>query len=375
MKKIYFDHSATTPISQDILDHMYKILKENYGNPSSIHQFGQSSRALIENARRQIALAIGASPKEIFFTSGGTESNNIVIKNILKPGDHLIISSIEHPAIMKPAEELQKKNIEVTFVKPNGDGIVSTDDIKNSIQDNTKLVSIMMVNNELGTINPIEKFSEILTDKKILLHTDAVQAFGKIPLDVSKLRIDLLSLSGHKFYGPKGIGILYKKNNVPLTGLITGGGQEQDIRAGTENVAGISAIGLAAEKASENLSTHSKKIIDITNYFIEKLNAVNINYQINGNNRVPGVLNISFPKMSGQILMINLDLLGIAVSYGAACSSGTPKPPKVLLETGLSPDLAKCSIRISFGHQNTYEEIDYFIDSLKSILLKEKQGA
>tara|TARA_Y100001968_G_scaffold122919_1_gene111852 strand:+ start:2131 stop:3258 length:1128 start_codon:yes stop_codon:yes gene_type:complete len=374
MKQIYFDHSATTPISEDILEHMYQVLKNNFGNPSSIHQFGQSSRALIENARRQIAITIGASPKEIYFTGGGSESNNIVIKNILNPGDHLITSSIEHPAILKPAEELQKNGVEVSFVKPNSDGIIQTKDVIKSIKDNTKLISIMMVNNELGTINPIKEYSQSINNKGILLHTDAVQAFGKIPLNVSELNVDVLSLSGHKFYGPKGVGILYKKNNIPLTGLITGGGQEQDLRAGTENVAGISAIGIAAEKSFNNLENNSKKITEITDYFLSKLINENITHKINGSNRVPGVLNISFPKISGQILMINLDLLGIAVSYGAACSSGTPKPPKVLLETGLPSELAKSSIRISFGKDNTIEEIDYFIDSLKSILSKELKG-
>lgn len=374
MKQIYFDHSATTPISEDILEHMYQVLKNNFGNPSSIHQFGQSSRALIENARRQIAITIGASPKEIYFTGGGSESNNIVIKNILNPGDHLITSSIEHPAILKPAEELQKNGVEVSFVKPNSDGIIQTKDVIKSIKDNTKLISIMMVNNELGTINPIKEYSQSIKNKGILLHTDAVQAFGKIPLNVSELNVDVLSLSGHKFYGPKGVGILYKKNNIPLTGLITGGGQEQDLRAGTENVAGISAIGIAAEKSFKNLENNSKKITEITDYFLSKLINENITHKINGSNRVPGVLNISFPKISGQILMINLDLLGIAVSYGAACSSGTPKPPKVLLETGLPSELAKSSIRISFGKDNTIEEIDYFIDSLKSILSKELKG-
>ena len=374
MKQIYFDHSATTPISEDILEHMYQVLKNNFGNPSSIHQFGQSSRALIENARRQIAITIGASPKEIYFTGGGSESNNIVIKNILNPGDHLITSSIEHPAILKPAEELQKNGVEVSFVKPNSDGIIQTKDVIKSIKDNTKLISIMMVNNELGTINPIKEYSQSINNKGILLHTDAVQAFGKIPLNVSELNVDVLSLSGHKFYGPKGVGILYKKNNIPLTGLITGGGQEQDLRAGTENVAGISAIGIAAEKSFKNLENNSKKITEITDYFLSKLINENITHKINGSNRVPGVLNISFPKISGQILMINLDLLGIAVSYGAACSSGTPKPPKVLLETGLPSELAKSSIRISFGKDNTIEEIDYFIDSLKSILSKELKG-
>ena len=374
MKQIYFDHSATTPISEDILEHMYQVLKNNFGNPSSIHQFGQSSRALIENARRQIAITIGASPKEIYFTGGGSESNNIVIKNILNPGDHLITSSIEHPAILKPAEELQKNGVEVSFVKPNSDGIIQTKDVIKSIKDNTKLISIMMVNNELGTINPIKEYSQSIKNKGILLHTDAVQAFGKIPLNVSELNVDVLSLSGHKFYGPKGVGILYKKNNIPLTGLITGGGQEQDLRAGTENVAGISAIGIAAEKSFNNLENNSKKITEITDYFLSKLINENITHKINGSNRVPGVLNISFPKISGQILMINLDLLGIAVSYGAACSSGTPKPPKVLLETGLPSELAKSSIRISFGKDNTIEEIDYFIDSLKSILSKELKG-
>ena len=374
MKKIYFDHAATTPISSEVLDYMYQILKNNFGNPSSIHQFGQSSRALIENARIQISKAIVCSPKEIFFTGGASESNNIVIKKNLTPGDHLITTSIEHPSVLKPAEELKKIGIDVTFIKPDSSGIIHHDRIKNSIKDNTKLISVMMVNNELGTINPINHISKVAKDNNILFHTDAVQAFSKIPLDISKLDIDFLSLSGHKFYSPKGIGILYKKNNIALSGLITGGGQEKDIKAGTENIAGIAAIGLASEIASNKFEKNVSKLQSITDYFLIRLKEKNISHNINGINQVPGILNISFPEISGQILMINLDLLGIAVSYGSACSSGTPKPPRVLLETGLSQNLAKSSIRISFGTNNTKNEIDYFIESLLSILSKELQG-
>ena len=369
MNKIYFDHAATTPISNDVLNHMFQILEKNYGNPSSIHQLGQSSRALVENSRRQIAKAINCSSKEIFFTSGGTESNNITIKNLLQPGDHLITSSIEHPAILKPAEDLAQNGIEVSYVKPNKYGIIEPDKIEKEIKKNTKLISIMMVNNEMGTINPLEEIS--LIKNSVLLHTDAVQAFGKIPLDVSKMGIDLLSLSGHKFYGPKGVGILYKKNNISLKGLITGGGQEQEICAGTENVAGISSIGLAAENIVKDLKKNRSFLNELTNYLTKSLKNHDINFVINGKNRVPGLLNISFPEMLGQNLMMNLDLHGIAVSYGAACSSGTPKPPRVLLETGIESNLAKSSIRISFGKDNTKEEIDYFINSIVSILSKE----
>ena len=372
MNKIYFDHAATTPISNEVLNHMFQILEKNYGNPSSIHQLGQSSRALIENSRRQIAKAINCSSKEIFFTSGGTESNNITIKNLLQKGDHLITSSIEHPAILKPAEDLIQNGIEVSYVKPNSKGIIETKQIKKKIKNNTKLISIMMVNNEMGTINPLEEIS--LIKNNVLLHTDAVQAFGKIPLDVSKIGIDLLSLSGHKFYGPKGVGILYKKNNISLKGLITGGGQEQEICAGTENVAGISAIGLAAKNILIDLNKNISLLNNLTDHLINSLKNKKINFIINGENRVPGLLNISFPKMLGQNLMMNLDLLGIAVSYGAACSSGAPKPPRVLLETGVESDIAKSSIRISFGKDNTKEEIDFFVNSIQSILSKESKN-
>lgn len=373
MKQIYCDHSATTPVAPEVLELMDEILKNNFGNPSSIHRYGQSAKAVIEKARIQIADALICSPGEIFFTGGGSESNNTVLKGFLKSGDHFITSSIEHPSILIPAEELQKSGIDVTYVKPDQNGIIQLDSILNEIKENTKLISVMFVNNELGTINSIAEIGDLAKSHNILFHTDAVQAFGKIPLNVSEMSIDLLSISAHKLYGPKGVGILYMRNSNSIDPLISGGGQEKNIRAGTENVAGIAGLGLAAKIAVKNIALMTEKLNNLTIQFLEGLYSSNFEFFVNGVNLIPGVLNITFPGVSGQNLMINLDLKGIAISYGAACASGTSKPPRVLLETGMPPEHAECSIRISFGKSNQIEDVDFIIEAMEKVIPRIKK--
>ena len=373
MKQIYCDHSATTPVAPKVMDFMTDIMKNYFGNPSSIHRFGQSAKVVIEKARKQSAQALGCTPGNIFFTGGGSESNNTVLKGILTPGDHFITSSIEHPSILIPAKELQKSGIEVTFVKPDKDGIIQFESIESEIKHNTKLISIMMVNNELGTINPIEKINTITKSHNIQFHTDAVQAFGKIPIDLSILPLDFLSISAHKFYGPKGVGILYIKKETDIFPLISGGGQEKNIRAGTENIVGIAGMGLAAELIISEMKSNTNNLNKLTEYFLKKLKSTGIDFNINGINLIPGVFNITFPEVAGQDLMINMDIEGIAISYGAACASGTAKPPGVLLEIGISPELAKCSVRISFGKSNSIQDIDFIIEKIKLIISRLKK--
>ncbi len=373
MKQIYCDHSATTPVAPKVVDFMTNIMKNYFGNPSSIHRFGQSAKVVIEKARKQSAHALGCSPGNIFFTGGGSESNNTVLKGILTPGDHFITSSIEHPSILLPAKELQESGIEVTFVKPDKDGIIQPESIETEIKHNTKLISIMMVNNELGTINPIEDIYSLSKSHNIQFHTDAVQAFGKIPIDLSILDLDFLSISAHKFYGPKGVGILYIKKETDIFPLISGGGQEKNIRAGTENIVGIAGMGLAAELIISEMRSNTNNLNKLTEYFFKNLKSIGIDFNINGINQIPGVLNITFPSVAGQDLMINMDIEGIAISYGAACASGTAKPPGVLLEIGISPELAKCSVRISFGKSNNMQDIDIIIEKIKLIIPRIKK--
>ena len=292
----YFDNCATTPVKPEVLDLLNKINNQIYGNASSIYSSGKKSRALIEKARYQVASSIKADPEQIIFMSGGTEANNQVLWSLLeKDRPHVISNQIEHSAVNKVLHHLSSFGIEYTFADLNCDGTISVDSILKSIKSNTSLICLMMANNEIGSIQPLNEVVQIAKEKRIMVHTDAVQCMGKIELNVSKLGVDFLTLSAHKFYGPKGVGILYKKNNISLKGLITGGGQEQEICAGTENVAGISSIGLAAENIVKNLKKNRSYLTELTNYLIKSLKNHDINFVINGKNRVPGLLNISFP--------------------------------------------------------------------------------
>tara|TARA_X000001036_G_scaffold164246_1_gene155887 strand:- start:856 stop:1989 length:1134 start_codon:yes stop_codon:yes gene_type:complete len=368
MNNLYFDIAATTPLDYNVSELMNEIQKTTFGNPSSIHQFGQKSRSLIETARRQMASSLNCKPNEIIFTSGGSESNNLVLKGFLKKGDHFITSSYEHPAIIKVAQELEKQGVEVSYIKPNASGVIQTNDIESAIRKNTKLISIMHVNNELGCLNPIPTIVDMAKQKNIRVHTDAVQLIGKQPLNINTLNIDFLSIAAHKYYGPKGIGALFIKSGNLLDSVLQGGGQEKNLRPGTENIPGIVGMGLATQIAIEDSEKNAKKILQLENLFLDELNTKNITYKLNGQNRIPGILNITFPNMLGQTLVMKLDLHGIAVSFGSACSSGTPKPSEVLLNLGLSKDEALKTIRISIGKFHTKNDIHELVNILQEVL-------
>jgi len=372
MNKLYFDIAATTPLDSNVSMLMTEIQNTIFGNPSSIHQFGQKSRSLIEKARRQISKSLNCKPNEIIFTSGGSESNNLVLHGFLKEGDHLITSSYEHPAIMKVAQELEKNNVEVTYINPRQDGIINPTDVEQAIKKNTKLISIMYVNNELGCINPLSEIVAIAQKKNIKVHTDAVQLIGKKELNLSVINVDFMSIAAHKYYGPKGVGALFIKSGNSLNSTLQGGGQEKNLRPGTENVAGISGMGLATQIAIKNIKKNSDVILKLENLFLDLLNKHQIIHQVNGKNRLPGIINITFPIL-GQTLVMKLDLEGIAVSFGSACSSGTPKASKVLLDLGLTDDKALKTIRISIGKFHTEDDIYSLVKVLNQILNPENQ--
>ena len=365
---LYFDIAATTPIDRDVANLINTINLENFGNPSSIHSFGQKSHNIIEKSRKTISEILKCNSSEIYFTSGGSESNNIVLKGILSPGDHFITSSYEHPSVLGLTDELENNNIKITFIRPNNHGVIEAKKIEDSIRENTKLISIMYVNNELGTINPINDIGEIAYNNNILFHSDAVQFVGKEKIDLSKLKIDFISIGAHKFYGPKGIGALYCKNGRILKPLISGGGQESGIRAGTENVSFIAGMSLALEIADKRYHKNKDNILKLEKYFLDLLEKSKIDYRINGSERIPGIINITFFGIKGQDLLMNLDMLNIAISYGSACSSGTTSVPLALLESGLSKNEARCSVRISIGKFITKENIDKLILELVKIV-------
>ena len=371
MNNLYFDIAATTPLDHDVSKLITEIQNTAFGNPSSIHQFGQKSRSLIEKARRQIAKSLNCKPSELIFTGGGSESNNLILKGFLGKGDHLITSSYEHPAITKVAQELEEDGVEVTYIKPNADGIIHVNDVESAIKKNTTLISIMYVNNELGCINPISDIIKMAKRNDIKIHTDAVQLIGKQPFNLNSLNVDFLSIAPHKYYGPKGVGALFIRSGNLLNSIFQGGGQEKNIRPGTENISGIVGMGLATEKAIKDVEKNSKKILELEELFIKKLNENNIRYKVNGKYRIPGILNITFPNILGQTLVMKLDLNGVAVSFGSACSSGTPKPSKVLLNLGLSDEEALRTIRISIGKFHTKDDINNLANILSKILYKE----
>lgn len=355
----YFDICATTPIDEKVLEFI-NANNNIFGNPSSIHNFGQKSRTIIERSRIKLSKSINSLSSEIIFTCNGSISNNMALIGILDRGDHLITSSYEHPAVSKACNFLENKGVDISYIKPNSSGQILVDDIENAIKDNTRMVSIMMVNNEIGTINPIADISKMLNNKKIIFHTDAVQAMGKIKINVRDLNVDLLSLSGHKFYGPKGVGILFVKENTPLKPMLFGGGQESDFFPGTENIVNIGAIGEAASICNENLSSNTTKIKNLETLFLNILLENNIDFKINGSKRAPGILNINFRNINYQSFIINLDMRGFAISAGSACSSGSIKGSKTLSEIGLSDSEIKSSCRISFSKNHSLDDVKHF---------------
>jgi len=370
---IYLDYCSTTPIDKLVIKTMRKVDSKIFGNPSSIHQFGQKAKALIESSRRDLAKSIGVSPDEIIFTSSGTEANNLVLWDVLqKGGKHIIISNIEHPCISKTCLVLEKFGIKITKIPVNKDGVININDLVKSIQKNTALVSIMTVNNEIGTIQPIEEIIKICNLNKIKFHTDAVQALGKIDLNYKNNCPDSASFSAHKIYGPKGIGALFVKKGLKINPLIYGGSQEMQLRAGTENLSGIAGFGIASKISNEMLKVESNRLNKLTSFLKKKIIATFKSVIFYGNNsdQIPGLVSLGLPDINAKDLLIKLDLDGFAVSTGAACSSGINTTSDVLKAIGLSKDLSSSVLRISIGRYTKESDLINFINSLKFNLKK-----
>ena len=370
----YFDHSATTPLLPEVSELMDHVNKDIYGNPSSIYSIGRKSRSIIENARKQIAESISAKSEQIIFTSGGTEANNQVFWSLInKDKNHVVSNVIEHPAVIKVLEFLENLGLDHDLIDVRKDGIISVDDISKAIKPETCLISLMLANNEIGTLQPVEEIVSIAKERDVLVHTDAVQCLGKIKVDVSSLGVDFLSLSAHKFYGPKGIGILYVKNPEKFSSLIIGGGQEKNLRAGTENISAIAGMGLAAETITSSLDKKTASLIKFEQQLKNGLNNFFKNTIYNGNQskKLPGLVNISFPGNRSSIIMKKLDRADIAVSNGSACGSGDIKPSPILSAIGLDDSMNLSTLRFSFGSSNTSQQVDYLLNELESILIKE----
>lgn len=371
---IYFDNAATTKLDDEVLKEMMPYLTNMYGNASAIYELGRESRKAIEDAREKVAKVLNCEVGEVYFTSCGSESDNTAIKEIArankKNGNHIITSKIEHPAVIETCEQLKKEGFEITYIGVDEKGIVDLEEIKRAIKPTTILISIMFANNEIGTVEPIKEIGKIAKEHEIVFHTDAVQAVGNVRIDVEDMNIDSLSLSGHKFYGPKGVGVLYVKREIEFQSFINGGHQERNKRAGTENVAGIVGIGKAIELAYQNLDEHNKKITELRDYFINQITAKIPKVKINGDmiNRLPGNVNISFKGVDAEGLLLNLDLKKICASSGSACSAGSLEPSRVLLAIGLEKEMAKSSLRVTIGKYNTKEEVNYLIESLEEIV-------
>ncbi|HIT26783.1 MAG TPA: cysteine desulfurase NifS [Candidatus Ornithoclostridium excrementipullorum] len=371
--RIYLDNSATTFTDPEVLEEMLPYFTEVYGNGSSQHFFGRDALKAIDNAREKVARAINCKPNEIYFTSGGTESDNWAIKGIArahrKKGKHIITSVIEHPAVIKTCEALEREGFEVTYVKVDGEGFVSPADIEAAIREDTILISIMTANNEMGTIQPIREIGAIAKAHRIPFHTDAVQAIGNVPIDVVADNIDMLSMSAHKFYGPKGVGVLYKRNGIKIDRFMDGGEQERNMRASTLNTPGIVGLGKAIEMAVADMDKHNAHIASLRDEFVrqvtERIPEVKLNGAKDFSKRLASNANFSFKYIEGESILMRLDLAGIAVSSGSACSSGSLEPSYVLLSLGVPIELAHGSIRFSFGKNNTMEEVNYTVDKLE----------
>lgn len=376
MKRIYLDYAATTPVDKEVLEAMEPYFLEKFGNPSSIHFFGQSAKKAIEDARGKIASFIGAKEEEIIFTSGGTESNNTALfglRQVKAPrGGHIVTSAIEHHAVIEPLLSLEKEGCKVTYVKPDKFGMVCVEDIKKAITDKTFLISVMHANNEIGTIQPIKEISEIARGKGIIFHTDAVQTVGHIPVNVDDLGVDLLSLSAHKFYGPKGVGCLYVRKGVKIEPFLKGGGQEAHRRASTENVSGIVGLGKAIELCSRNMQKEMNAQIDLRDKLIKGINEKIENVYLNGHPelRLPNNVNFSIEYIEGESMLLSLDTLGIAASTGSACTSGDLEPSHVLLAIGRPHELCHGSIRFTLGRFNSSTDIDRLLEVFPKVVSK-----
>lgn len=374
MRKVYLDHSATTPVHPEVLEAMLPYYKEKFGNPSSIHEYGKVAKIALEEAREKVAKLFNCSPYEIYFTSGGTESDNLAIKGVAfankKKGKHIITSSVEHHAVLESCKFLKKEGYEITYLPVDRWGLVDPDDLRKNIKDDTILVSIMHVNNETGTIQPIEELVRIAKEKGVYFHTDAVQSAGKIPIDVQELPIDLASISGHKIYGPKGVGAIYIRKGTRIIPLSHGGHHERSRRAGTENIPGIVGLGKAVEMVLKDMDKHNKHLKNLTETFFKKLKETVKDIQLNGHpeKRIPSTLNISFKGVEGESIILSLDMERVAVASGSACTSGSLEPSHVLSAMRIEPAVAQSSIRFSFGRENVIDDVDYTLSVLPEII-------
>ena len=382
MRKIYLDNSATTRVDDEVVGEMLPFFTEQFGNASSTHQWGQRAKQAIEEARNQVAMLLNSTPNEITFVSGGTEADNLAIMGIAEAhgdkGRHIITSRIEHPAVLATCAHLEKVGWKVTYLPVYGEGIVRLDDLRNAMTDETVLITIMHSNNELGTLQPIREIGELVREQReagrrhIYFHTDAVQSIGKVAVDVRELGVDLLSLTAHKFHGPKGIGVLYLRRGVRISPQTYGGHHERDRRAGTESVPLIAGIGKAAELARLHLAERSGHLRNLRDYLEQELFRIIPDITRNGDaeRRLPSIANLNFDHVEGEGLQISLDLKGVAVSTGSACSSGSTEPSHVLVAIGLSQDTGHGSLRFSFGKDNTKEDVDYVLETLPAIVGK-----
>lgn len=375
-KKIYLDNAATTKTRPEVVEAMLPYFTELYGNPSSIYEFSTQVKKGIDEARAKVAKVIGADSSEIFFTAGGTEADNWALKAVAdayaSKGNHIITSKIEHHAILHTCEYLEKKGIEVTYIDVDENGIIKLDQLEKAIRPTTILISVMFANNEIGTLQPIKEIGEIAKKHNILFHTDAVQAFGQVPIDVNEMNIDMLSASAHKLNGPKGIGCLYIRKSVKLHSFIHGGGQERKRRAGTENVPGIIGFGKAAEIALATMEERAQKEIRLRDLLMKRILSEVPFVRVNGDKvrRLPNNVNVSFQFIEGESLLIMLDMNNICASSGSACTSGSLDPSHVLLAIGLPHEIAHGSLRLTVGYENTEEEINYTVDRIKEIVEK-----
>ncbi|MBQ4610890.1 MAG: cysteine desulfurase NifS [Clostridia bacterium] len=371
MRKVYMDNAATTALAPEVLEQMMPYLTANYGNPSSVHSFGREAKPGLDKARRQVADALNAQPEEIIFTGCGTESDNTVLLGVAEKykakGNHIITTNIEHHAILHTAEYLEKNGCEVTYLPVDEYGRVSAEQVAAAIKENTILVSVMFANNEVGSIMPIAEIGAVCREKGVLFHTDAVQAVGHIPIDVKAMNIDMLSLSAHKFHGPKGVGALYVRRGIRLPSFIMGGGQEKGRRAGTENTAGIVGLGAAIELSCAHMEQNAKRMTALRNRLIQGIEREIPQVKLNGHRteRLPNNVNFSIRYIEGESILLMLDMNGIAASSGSACTSGSLDPSHVLLALGLDHETAHGSVRLTLGDETTEEDIDYVIDVLK----------
>ncbi|MBO3802695.1 MAG: cysteine desulfurase NifS [Candidatus Brockarchaeota archaeon] len=371
------DHSATTPVDPKVVEAMVPYFSEKFGNASSLHSFGREAFEAVQESRRKVAELIGASPEEVIFTGGGTESDNLAVvgsarKMKQKGRDHVIASRIEHPAVLEACRSLEGEGFEVTYLEVDKDGLVSPEDVRRAITEKTALVTVMHANNEIGTIEPIEEIGEITAERGVVFHTDAVQSAGKIPVDVKRMNVDMLSLSAHKIYGPKGVGALYVRKGTPLQPLIHGGGHERGFRSGTENVAGIVGMGKSAELARARLEEDSKRLTALRDELIERvLQGVSESY-LNGHatKRLPNNAHFRFSGIEGESLILELDEKGVAASTGSACSSKKLEPSHVLMAIGLNEVEAHGSLRLTLGHENTEEDVEYVVECLEEAVGK-----